>query len=194
MKTKVRQSHRIAAFAVAALAGATSIGLLAPSASARDGHQRQQRFVDANSARAPGPHGCAEAVPQGPRCHAADEARRRSDADGADGCRACEAQGSVRGVQHPDATAPTGRPRPPDADGCAEAVPRRHGVTKPAKPADGQERAKPTAEQRAKFEAAAKKCNIELPAHRDNDNNQSGASTDNTDNSTTTTQGSSTNT
>lgn len=191
MKTKGRHSYRIAAFAVAALAGATSIGLLAPSASAQTDNGNTDTSTQARPERpmlTDAQKQCLQDQGVTPPTKPADGQTRTepTDAERAKRKAAFEACNIPLPQHRPGGP---GHPKLTDAQKqCLE----DNGVTKPAKPADGQERAKPTAEQRAKFEAAAKKCNIELPAHPDNDNN--GASNDSSDGTTSTTQGSSTNT
>lgn len=195
MKTKGRHSHRIAAFAVAALAGATSIGLLAPSASAQTDTSGNSDSSTATRPERPmltdAQKQCLQDNGVTPPAKPADGQTRTEPTDAERAKR--KAAFEACNIPLPQHRGGQGHPMLTDAQKqCLQ----DNGVTKPAKPADGQERAKPTAEQRAKFEAAAKKCNIDLPAHRDNnnDNNQSGASNDSSENTTTTTQGSSTST
>jgi hypothetical protein len=191
MKTKGRHSHRIAAFAVAALAGATSIGLLAPSASAQtdsgntdsstQARPERPMLTDAQKQCLEGQGVTAPAKPaEGQTRTEPTDAEKAKHKAAFEACNIPLPQHRPGGPGHPKLT---------DAQKqCLE----DNGVTKPAKPADGQERAKPTAEQRAKFEAAAKTCNIELPAHPDKA--QDGVSDSNSDSTTSTTQGSSTTT
>jgi hypothetical protein len=199
MKTKGRHSHRIAAFAVAALAGATSIGLLAPSASAQTDSGNTDSSTQARPAHpmlTDEQKACLEKNGVTPPAKPADGQPRTepTDAEKAKHKAAFEACNIPLPQHRPGGPGGPGGPGHPKLTDAQKQCLEDNGVTKPAKPADGEKPAKPTDEQRAKFEAAAKKCNIELPAHPDNDNNQSGASTDNSESSTPTTQGSSTTT
>ena len=191
MKTKGRNSHRIAAFAVAALAGATSIGLLAPSAFAQTDtngsndsstttQQERPKLTDEQKA-------CLEKNGVTPPAKPADGEKpaKPTDAERAKRKAAFEAC-NIPLPQHRGGPGGPGHPMLTDAQ---KQCLMDNGVTPRTKPANGEKPAKPTDAERAKFEAAAKKCNIELPAHHDND--QNGAANDST---TPTTQGSNTNT
>jgi hypothetical protein len=194
MKTKGRHSHRIAAFAVAALAGATSIGLLAPSAFAQTDTSGNN---DSSTATRPERPQLTDAQKQCLQDNGVTLPAK--PADGQTRTEPTDAERAKRKAAFEACNIPLPQHRPggpghPMLTDAQKQCLEGQGVTKPAKPADGQERAKPTAEQRAKFEAAAKACNIELPAHQNNDNNQNGANADNSESTTPTTQGSSTST